>query len=233
MPLDQQPTAPPRLRARAASAGAGATSATQKAAVALVRAVGELVDAAVDRVLVTDERVTSAEEAQRLLAGEEDTEALADKIQRVVVLAVPVVRVLARGARFTRLPWVMLASSSASIAIAVRSGVRELQVLTSLVAYRVERATGAPGDPALVKKVAIDLYLKPKRAPDLSDDRLRLVRLTRTWLLRGALGRNTAKRAAKAFAAAERLDGADLAARWRSAERRRESSKTQKIGSSG
>ena len=230
MPLDQPPTVPLRLRARTASAGAGATVATRKAIIALVRAVGDLVDAAVDRVLLTDERVTSAEEAQRLLAGEADTEALADKIQRVVVLAVPVVRMLARGARFTRLPWVMLASSSASIAIAVRSGVRELQVLASLVAHRIERATGAPSDPALVKKVAVDLYLKPKRAPDLSDDRLRLIRLTRTWLLRGALGRNTAKRAAKALAAAERLDGADLTVRWHSAVRRREPSKTRRSG---
>jgi hypothetical protein len=227
MPQDHQHTSPPRLRARATSAGIEASSATRKAVIALVRAVGELVDAAVERVLLTDERVTSAAEAQRLLAGEENTEALTDKIQRVVVLAVPVVRMLARGARFTRLPWVMLASSSASIAIAVRSGVRELQMLASLVAYRVERATGEPSDPALVKKVAIDLYLKPKRAPDLSDDRLRLVRLTRTWLLRGALGRNTAKRAVKAFAAAERLDGADLAARWQSTVRRRAPSKVR------
>jgi hypothetical protein len=189
------------------------------------------VDAAVDRVLLTDERVTSAEEAQRLLAGEADTEALADKIQRVVVLAVPVVRMLARGARFTRLPWVMLASGSASMAIAVRSGVRELQVLASLVADRIEQATGSPSDPALVKKVAIDLYLKPKQAPDLSDDRLRLARLTRTWLLRGALGRNTAKRVAKALAAAERLDGTDLTARWQSAVRRREPGPLESSGS--
>lgn len=216
MPLDQQLTTRSRLRTRAASAGAGATSTTRKAVVALVRAVGDLVDAAVDRALLTDERVTSAEQAQRLLAGDEDTEALADKIQRVVVLAVPVVRMLARGARFTRLPWVMLASSSASMAIAVRSGVRELQVLASLVANQVEQATGAPSDPALVKKVAIELYLKPKRPPELSDDKLHLVRLTRTWLLRGALGRNTSKRAAKALAAAETLDGADLTARWKS-----------------
>jgi hypothetical protein len=228
MPLDQEPTDPSRLRARAASAGAGATSATRRAVIALVQAVGDLVDAAVDRVLLTDERVTSAQEAQRLLAGEADTEALADKIQRVVVLAVPVVR----GARFTRLPWVMLASSSAAIAIAVRSGVRELQVLASLVAYRIERATGAPSDPSLVKKVAVALYLKPKRAPDLSDDKLHLVRLTRTWLLRGALGRNTAKRAASALTAAERLDGADLSVRWESAGRRRASSKTRKSDSS-
>ena len=182
---------------------------------------------AVDRVLLTDERVTSAEEAQRLLAGDENAEALADKIQRVVVLAVPVLRMLSRGARLTRMPWVMLASSSASMAIAVRTGVRELQLLASLVAYRIERETGETSDPALVKKVAIDLYLKPKRPPDLSDDRLRFVRLTRTWLLRGALGRNTTKRAAKAFAAAEKLDGADLAARWLSTTKQRQLAKVR------
>jgi hypothetical protein len=68
----------------------------RKAVGALVESVGALADSAIDRVLQTDERVTSASEAKRLLAGEADTEALADKIQRVVVLAVPVVRVLAR-----------------------------------------------------------------------------------------------------------------------------------------
>ena len=157
--------------------------------------------------------MTSASEAKRLLAGEADTEALADRIQRVVVLAVPVARMLARGARVSRVPWVMVASSSVSIGIAVRAGVRELQLLASLVAYRLEQATGAPADPTLVKKVAIDLYLHPKRAPDPTDDKLRLLRLTRMWLLRGAFGRNTSKRAAKALEAAEKLDGKHLAAR--------------------
>jgi hypothetical protein len=165
-------------------------------------------------VLLTDERVTSASEAKRLLAGEADTEALADNIQRVVVLAVPVVRMLARGARVSRVPWVMVASSSVSIGIAVRTGVRELQLLASLVAYRLEQSTGTPADPALVKKVAIDLYLHPNRAPDPADDRLRLLRLTRTWVLRGAFGRKTAKRAAKALETAEKLDVQELASRW-------------------
>jgi hypothetical protein len=209
------------LRARAGSVGNGATTTTRTAVVALVEAVGALADSAIDRVLLTDERVTSSAEAKRLLAGEADTEALADKIQRVVILAVPVVRLLARGARFTRVPWAMVASSSVSIAIAVRAGVRELQLLTSLVAYRLEQATGAPSDPALVKKVAIDLYLHPKRAADLSDDKLRLVPLTRKWVLGGAFGRNTSRRAAMALDAAERLDGGELAAEWASAARGR------------
>jgi hypothetical protein len=154
--------------------------------------------------------VTSAAEGKRLLAGAPDTEAMADKIQRVVVLATPIVRALARGARFTRLPWVMIASSSVTIGLTVRTGVRELQVLASLVAYRIEQATGAPSDPSLVKKVAIDLYLDPKRTPNPADNRLRLVRLTRKWLVLGAFGRKTSKRAAKALDAAEKLDATKL-----------------------
>ena len=96
----------------------------------------------------------------------------------------------------------------------VRTGVREIQVLSSLVAYRIEQATGAPPDPRLVEKVAVDLYLNPKRKPDLTDDRLRLVRLTRKWVLLGAFGRSTSKRAGKALEAADKLDGRDLAERW-------------------
>jgi hypothetical protein len=203
-----------RVRTRAASAGREAGVVTKKSYVALVDAVGKLADAAIDRVLLTETRVTSAAEGKRRLAGGTDSEALADKVQRVVILATPIVRALARGARFTRLPWVMIASSTMSVGIAVRTGVRELQVLASLVAYRLEQATGAPADPKLVKKVAIDLYLHPKRKPDLSDDRLRLVRLTRKWVFLGAFGRNTAKRAVRALDAAEGLDGQELVSRW-------------------
>ena len=198
----------------AASAGRSAGSATLRSRTALVDAVGQLVDAAVARVLLSDERVTSASEGQLRLAGQTETEELADKVQRVVVLATPVVRIVARGAKFTRLPWAMIASSSVSVAIAVRTGVREIQVLSSLVAHRIERATGRPADPQLVEKVAVDLYLNPKQKLDLTDDRLRLVRLTRKWVLLGAFGRTTSKRAGKALEAAEKLDGSDLDARW-------------------
>jgi hypothetical protein len=203
-----------RLRTRATSAGRGAGAATQRVGAELVEAVGRLADAAVDRVLLSDERVTSAAEAKRQLAGESDTEAVADKVQRVVVLAMPVVRVLARGARFTRLPWAVIASSSVSVGLTVRTGVRELQALASLVDYRLEQATGARSDPRLVKRVAIDLYLNPKRVPDPTESRLRLVRLTRKWVLLGAFGRKTSKRAGKALDAAEKIDAKELASRW-------------------
>jgi hypothetical protein len=179
-----------------------------------VDAVGRLVHAAVARVLLSDNRVTSAADGKARLAGQAETEDLADKVQRVVVLATPVVRMVARGAKFTRLPWALVASSSVSVGIAVRTGVREIQVLSSLIAYRIEQATGAPADPRLVEKVAVDLYLNPKRKPDLTDDRLRLVRLTRKWVLLGAFGRTTSKRADKALEAADKLDASDLVARW-------------------
>ena len=201
------------LRHRAASAGRDAGAGARRSMDALVAAVGALADQAIDRVLLSDERVTSAAEGKRLLAGKADTEALADNIQRVVVLAVPVVRALARGARFTRVPWVMIASTAVSIGIAVRTGARELQLIAALVAYRLEQA-GVSSDPALVKKLAIELYLDPKRTPDPTDGGLRLARLTRKWVLSGVLGRTTSRRARRALDAAEKLDAAAAAAQW-------------------
>jgi hypothetical protein len=194
-----------------------AAAATLKSRTALLDAVGRLVDAAVARVVLSDDRITSAAEGKRQLTAQASTEELSDKVQRVVVLATPVVRILARGAKvakFTRLPWAMIASSSVSLGIAVRTGVREIQVLSSLVAYRIEQATGESADPKLVEKVAVDLYLDPKHKPDLGDDRIHIVRLTRKWMLLGAFGRSTSKRAGKALDAADKLDGAELAARW-------------------
>lgn len=202
-----------KLIAHARTAG----GATLTSRVALVDAVERLVQAAVDRVLLSEERVISAAEGRRRLAGREQTEELADKVQKVIALATPVARMAARGAkfaRFTRIPWALVASSSISVGIAVRTGVREIQVLSSLVAYRIELATGKPADPRLVEKVAVDLYLNPKRKLDLTNDRLRLVRLTRKWVLLGAFGRSTSTRADNALDAAERLDGVELAKRW-------------------
>jgi len=203
----------------ATSAGRSAGAATLKSGSALVDAVGRLVHAAVARVLLSDDRVTSAADGKLRLSGQAGTEELADKVQQVVVLATPVVRAVARGAKFTRFPWAIVASSSVSVGIAVRSGVREIQVLSSLVAYRIEQATGTPADPRLVEKVAVDLYLNPRRKLDLTNDRLRLVRLTRKWVLLGAFGRSTSKRADKALEAADKLNGSDLAARWNALQR--------------
>ena len=180
--------------------------AAQRQVDALVDAVEELVDSAVDRVLLTGERVRSPVEGKSLLTRAEDNEALADNIQRVAVLAIPVARTFVRGMRFTRVPWVLVVSTSVSIGLAVKTGVRELQVLTALLAHRLEQASGRPADPGLVKRLAVELYLEPRRVPDVTSARVRLARLTRRWVVRGAFGRSTEKHARRALDAAGKLD---------------------------
>jgi hypothetical protein len=178
-------------------------------------AVGRLVDQVVDRVLLSPERVTSAAEGKRLMASDDDSEAVADTVQRVAVVATPVVRALARGSRWLpRVPWVLVASTTASLVLTLRAGVREVRVLGSLVAYRLEQATGRPADPALVKQLTLELYLSPRRTPTLRGG-LPLGRLVRRWLFRGAIGKDTRRVAGKALDAAERVDVATLEALWR------------------
>ena len=57
-----------------------------------------------------------------------------------------------------------------------------------------------------MKKLAVELYLAPKRKPNLTRLDLPLAQLVRMWLFRGILGRHTRKGAEKALSAAERLD---------------------------
>jgi hypothetical protein len=175
------------------------------------RAAGDVVHQAFERMLSSDVRVTTAADAKRLLADHEDTEELTDAIQRFVAIATPVARIALRGARFTRVPWVLLVSSAVSIGVTVRNGVRELQAIAALLAHRFEQETGAPPDPALLRKLALELYLKPRRTPDVSDLGLPLARLARRWIVSGALGRNTRGKTEKALDAAERLDVGSLA----------------------
>ena len=175
-------------------------------------AAGQVVTQAFERVLSSDLRVTSAAEGKRLLAEDDSTEELADTIQRFVGLATPIVRMVARGARFTRVPWVLVASSTVSIGVTVRAGVRELQVLAAFLAYRFEQDTGAQPDPAFLQKLTLELYLSPRKTPDVSDLRLPLVRLARRWIISGALGRDTRGKTGKALDKAEHLDLKTLAA---------------------
>jgi hypothetical protein len=172
----------------------------------LQRAAGDVVEQAFERLLSSDTQVTSAAEGKRVLAEYEDTEQMTDAIQRFVGLATPLVRIASRGVRFTRVPWVLVVSSAVSIGVTVRTGVRELQVLAALLSHRFEKATGAPPDAALLQKLTLELYLKPRRTPDVSSSRLPLARLARRWIVSGALGRNTRGKTGKALDAAERLD---------------------------
>ena len=181
----------------------------------LLDAVGWLFDQVIDRILLSPERVTSAAEGKRLIAADDDAEGLTDTLQRVAVIATPIVRTVARGARWLpRVPWVLVASTTASLIVTLRAGVHEVRVLGSLIAYRLEQATGRPADPALVKQLTLELYLSPGRTPRL-DGGLRLGKLVRRWVFRGAIGKDTRKAANKALDAAERLDVATLDALWR------------------
>jgi hypothetical protein len=89
-------------RSAGASKKAGASSVRVSAE--LVHATGRLVNRAVDQVLLGDARVGSAAEGKRLLEGSEQNEAFADDIQRVIVLSLPVIRSLARGASSSSCP---------------------------------------------------------------------------------------------------------------------------------
>ena len=173
---------------------------------ALVRAAGSLFDDLVDRLLRGDERVTSAAQGKLLITADDDMEEVADRVQRFVAVATPTVRMLARGARFTRVPWVLVATTTMSLLTTVRAGVLEVRVIGSLVAYRLEQATGRPADPRLVKKLTLDLYLAPKREPDVTTLDLPLAREDPSQQPLAGQARDTRKAAHKALDAAERLD---------------------------
>ena len=173
---------------------------------ALARAAASLLDDLVDRLLRSDERVSSAAHGKLLIAEDDGMEDAADRVQRFVAVATPAVRVLLRGARLPRVPWVLVASTAVSLTTTVRAGVREVRVIGSLLANRLEQTTGVPADPALVKKLAVELYLAPKREPDIATLDLPLAQLARKWLLRGVFGRDTRRAAGKALDAAEQLD---------------------------
>jgi hypothetical protein len=81
-----------------------------------------------------------------------------------------------------------------------------------LLTHRFETETDAPPDPALVQKLTLELYLRPRRTPEVSDLGLPLARLARRWIVSGALGRNTRGKTEKALDAVERLDIGSLAA---------------------
>jgi hypothetical protein len=173
-----------------------------------------LVEKAAGRFFATSERVTTADEAKALLASDRRVEAVADNVQRAAVVAVPVLRALSRGTRFGAVPWALVASTTISVGVTMRTGVREIQVLNSLVTHRIERATEQSADPALARKVAVALYLDPDGRPDVSDRRLGIGRLVTHWVVRGVIGRETRKKATKALEAAEGLDVRPLVDTW-------------------
>jgi len=180
---------------------------------ALRQATRDVVHEMFDRLLSSDVTVTTNAEAQALLADQQDTETLTDAIQRFVAIATPVARIALRGARLTRIPWVLVASSAISIGVTVRNGVRELQAIAALISRRFEQETGEAADTALVQKLTLELYLRPRRTPDVSQLGLPLAALARRWIVSGVFGRSTRAKTKKALEAVERLDVVSLSER--------------------
>lgn len=169
----------------------------------VVEGVEALVDRALDRVLVTGERAASVEEALALPDRDDGVDDLSDRIQRLVVIATPVLRAVGRGARFTRIPWLAVGTTAVSIGSSLRTGVRELQVLAAFVAYRLEDGGGI-ADPRDVKRLAVSLYVDPARRPD-PDAPIRIDKVARRWVVDGALGRDSRPRTKRALEAAANL----------------------------
>jgi hypothetical protein len=197
---------------KAASAVPKAAAAIPRAVSSLGRAVGSLYDKAIDKVLARPFEVTSAHEARAVLDDPDaiDVSALADQIQQVVLLATPVLRRVGKFKRMPgvkRIPLLFSVVTLANLTRAVRQGVREVQVVGSYVAARIQAATGAPPDPELVKRLTVQIYLSPSHRHDfVPSDRLPTGKLLQTWLISGLLGRTSNKKAVRAIGAVERLD---------------------------
>jgi hypothetical protein len=201
-----------RVKSTAASVPKAAASLSNAAA----SAAGSLYDRAIDRVLSRPYEVTTADEARAILDDPDaiDVSAFADQIQQVVLLATPLLRRVGRfknvpGVR--KVPWVFSIVTVASLTRSIRAGVREVQVVGSYLAARIQHATGTPPDPELVKRLTVQLYLAPTRRLDPSaTERVPARKLLQRWLLNGLLGRTSNKAAVRAIGAVERLDVATV-----------------------
>lgn len=202
-----------RVRRVVRRAGSGARRAAGRAG---GRATA-VYDSAIERVLTTPDRVASADEALARLEQEEGAEAIADNVQRIVVLATPLVRRFMAARKLPglrRFPVVLAASTVVATGAAVKAGVAEIRMLAALVANRIEEETGRPADPALVKKLAVELYRDPNRSPSIEDRRVKAGRLLPRWALAAATGSSTRRRAERALHAAEQLNAEAYAAAW-------------------
>ncbi len=181
---------------------------------AVVDAASRTYQAGVGRMLTTPERVTTAAEGEALLQGDEHLELLSDQVQKVAIAVVPMIRIARGAGRFARIPSVLVASTALAAGMTVRRGVRELQVVGSLIEHRIEQATGERADPDLVRALALAVYRDPKHVPEPRRGSLKLAPLGLRLAVRGAIGRDTGSAATRALVAAERLDVAAQAARW-------------------
>jgi hypothetical protein len=194
-----------------------------KAAAAVPRAAASaatsLYDRVIDRVLARPYEVTTADQARAVLDDPDaiDVSAFADQIQQVALIAMPIVRRISRFRKVPgvkKVPWVFSVVTITNLTRSIRQGVREVQVVGSYLAARIQATTGAPPDPELVKRLTVQLYLSPTRKLDPSvDESVPARKLVQRWLFNGLLGRTSNKAAVRAIGAVERLDIASIVPR--------------------
>ncbi|MFN3257777.1 MAG: hypothetical protein ACE37B_19015 [Ilumatobacter sp.] len=177
-----------------------------------------LYDRAVDSVLIRPHEIGSAQEAVEFSETDNawNADALTDQVRKVAVTLLPMLKragVLSRTPGLRRVPSVAVASTVGAVSTQLWSGVKDLQILSALVATRLRRA-GYDADPPLIKRLAIELYTYPDRQPTLDSVPASATAVLAKWMIAGAIGRNASKQAHKAFVAAERLDIHALMSRW-------------------
>jgi hypothetical protein len=204
-----------KVKSTAASVPKAAAAVPRAAAAAAT----SLYDRVIDRVLARPYEVTTADEARAVLDDPDaiDVSAFADQIQQVALVALPIVRRIGRFRKVPgvkKVPWVFSLVTITNLTRAVRQGVREVQVLGSYLAARIQATTGAPPDPELVKRLTVQLYLSPTRTLDPSvDESVQARKLLQRWLFNGLIGRTSNKAAVRAIGAVERLDIATIVPR--------------------
>lgn len=183
-----------------------------------VVALGDLYDRAVDSVLIRPHDIGTADEAMALARSEFawNADALNDQIRKVALVVLPLLRrtgMVARAPGLRRVPGIAVATTLAAVTTQLWSGVKELQILSALVSTRLNRA-GYEAEPPLVKRLAIELYVHPERQPVLASEATSITRVLARWIFGGVFGRNTSRRARKAFVAAEQLDLDAVMSQW-------------------
>jgi len=194
------------------STAAGVPRAVAGLPRAAASAAQSLYDRAIDRVLARPYEVTTADEARAVLDNPDaiDVSAFADQIQQVALVAMPLVRRVGRLRRVPgvkKVPWVFSIVTITNLTRSIRQGVREVQIIGSYLAARIEHTTGAPPDPDLVKRLTVQLYLSPTRKADPTvPESVEARKLLQRWLFNGILGRTSNKAAVRAIASVERMD---------------------------
>ena len=185
---------------------------------AAASAAQSLYDRVIDRVLARPYEVTTADQARAVLDDPDaiDVSAFADQIQQVALVAMPLVRRVGRLRRVPgvkKVPWVFSIVTITNLTRSIRQGAREVQIIGSYLAARIERTTGAPPDPDLVKRLTVQLYLSPTRKADPTvPESVEARKLLQRWLFNGILGRTSNKAAVRAIASVERMDVAAVLA---------------------